>query len=98
MHTVTLQTRSKGPLSDLTKLSEELERVKKTQEGDEFPDHHLWIEQPENIPTCIAIAPNLKPPVRALNKLKRLDAKDVADASEESPLRHSKRSSISVRF
>ncbi|CAL1711384.1 unnamed protein product [Somion occarium] len=20
--------------------------------------HHLWIEQPENVPTCIAIAPN----------------------------------------
>lgn len=32
---------------------------------EEFPEHHLWIEQPENLPTCIAIAPNRKPPVSA---------------------------------
>ncbi|WFD32988.1 hypothetical protein MSPP1_004045 [Malassezia sp. CBS 17886] len=26
-----------------------------------FPPHCLWIEQPENTPTCVAIAPNRKP-------------------------------------
>lgn len=98
MHTVALQTRSKGPLSDLTKLSEELARVKKTYEGDEFPDHHLWIEQPENIPTCIAIAPNSKPPVRAPKKVEILPAGRFADAFEESHCRRSRRFSISVPF
>ncbi|KAL9940331.1 hypothetical protein V8E36_001036 [Tilletia maclaganii] len=29
--------------------------------GMKFPRHHLWIEQPEGIPTAIAIAPNRKP-------------------------------------
>lgn len=32
-------------------------------EEEEFPVHTMWIEQPDNIPTCIAIAPNRKPPV-----------------------------------
>ena len=22
--------------------------------------HHLWVEQPENVPTCIALAPNAR--------------------------------------
>ncbi|KAF9243231.1 peptidyl-tRNA hydrolase II, partial [Melanogaster broomeanus] len=32
--------------------------------------HHLWTEQPENVPTCVAIAPNRKekPIRRALDK------------------------------
>ncbi|EGN92753.1 hypothetical protein SERLA73DRAFT_79321 [Serpula lacrymans var. lacrymans S7.3] len=32
--------------------------------------HHLWVEQPENIPTCLALAPNRreKPVRRALDK------------------------------
>jgi hypothetical protein len=30
---------------------------------EEFPVHTMWVEQPDNIPTCIAIAPNRKPPV-----------------------------------
>lgn len=30
-------------------------------EGEEFPTHWLWIEEPEGIPTCLAIAPNRKP-------------------------------------
>lgn len=29
----------------------------------DFPDHFLWIEQPENIPTVLAVAPNRKPAV-----------------------------------
>ena len=28
--------------------------------------HHLWIEQPENVPTCLALAPN-----RRDNKIKK---------------------------
>ncbi|SNX82745.1 uncharacterized protein MEPE_01451 [Melanopsichium pennsylvanicum] len=36
------------------------EREKQGEE-EEFPQHWLWIEQPENIPTCLAIAPNRKP-------------------------------------
>lgn len=31
-------------------------------------DHKLWIEQPENIPTCIAIKPYLKPDVHKFLK------------------------------
>ncbi|KAA1470404.1 peptidyl-tRNA hydrolase II [Dentipellis sp. KUC8613] len=32
--------------------------------------HHLWIEQPENVPTCLALAPNRreKPIRKALDK------------------------------
>ncbi|KZT21051.1 peptidyl-tRNA hydrolase II [Neolentinus lepideus HHB14362 ss-1] len=32
--------------------------------------HHLWIEQPENIPTCLALAPNYResPIKKALDK------------------------------
>lgn len=39
-------------------------------EEEEFPDHVLWIEQPENIPTILAIAPNRRPAAikKALNK------------------------------
>ena len=29
-----------------------------------FPRYHLWTEQPENIATCLAVAPNRKPKVR----------------------------------
>jgi hypothetical protein len=32
--------------------------------------HHLWIEQPENIPVCLAVAPNRRDPKvkKALDK------------------------------
>ncbi|OJT05455.1 hypothetical protein TRAPUB_3725 [Trametes pubescens] len=32
--------------------------------------HHLWVELPENIPTCLALAPNLREPKikKALDK------------------------------
>ena len=33
------------------------------QETEESPPYHLWIEQPENVPTCLAVAPNRKPKV-----------------------------------
>ncbi|KAK0547197.1 hypothetical protein OC846_004952 [Tilletia horrida] len=39
-------------------------------EDEGFPKHHLWIEQPEGIPTAIALAPNRKPAAltKVLNK------------------------------
>lgn len=38
----------------------------------EFPLHHLWIEEPEHIPTVLAIAPNIRPSVscKSLKKVK----------------------------
>lgn len=67
MHKVVLQTASKGACSDLRDLSKRLEEARAANtaaEGEDvFPEHYLWIEQPENIPTCIAIAPNRKPQV-----------------------------------
>lgn len=62
MHKVTLKTASKGAGADLRELSKKLDEAK-SELGNDFPEHHLWIEQPENIPTCIAIAPNRKPQV-----------------------------------
>ncbi len=44
----------------LTKLAEKLVENK--------IDHKLWIEQPENIPTCIAIKPYPKTEVHGLVK------------------------------
>lgn len=41
----------------------------KERDEEEFPQHYLWIEQPENVPTCLAIAPNRKP--AALKKILR---------------------------
>jgi hypothetical protein len=64
MHKVVL----KGPEKlTLQELSNKLTAAQKeAQEGDQddFPDHFLWIEQPENIPTVLAVAPNRKPAVR----------------------------------
>ena len=45
MHKVVLET---GP-DDLTKISEKLKEA--------GVDHKLWIEQPENFPTCLAVKP-----------------------------------------
>ncbi|KAH0829096.1 hypothetical protein J3R83DRAFT_2560 [Lanmaoa asiatica] len=51
-----LRTMRKTPdVSTLERLSAALSNA------DPAPiPHHLWIEQPENIPTCIALAPNRK--------------------------------------
>ncbi|ALC48433.1 CG14903 [Drosophila busckii] len=49
MHKVVLEVKNEGAL---LKLSEKLE------END--IEHKLWIEQPENIPTCIALKPYKK--------------------------------------
>ena len=51
-------------LEKLEKLSNAL------KSADPSIPHHLWIEQPENIPTCLAIAPNRRDPKvkKALDK------------------------------
>jgi len=57
MHKIVLQTPKNVSLSDLAaQLSAE------THEA--MPPHYLWLEQPENVPTCLAVAPNRKPEVR----------------------------------
>lgn len=58
MHKIVLQTPKNMSLTELsTKLYEEAAK------DASVPPHYLWIEQPENIPTCLAIAPNRKPTV-----------------------------------
>ncbi|KDN35976.1 peptidyl-tRNA hydrolase II [Tilletiaria anomala UBC 951] len=67
MHKVVLQSPEKQSLQE---LSARLKASHDTLEGlekERFPDHFLWIEQPENIPTVLAIAPNRKP--QALKKI-----------------------------
>lgn len=79
MHKVTLQTPAEGKAKmTLPQLSEKLTAARAewektrnaaSEDADEFPRHFLWIEQPENVPTCLAIAPNRKP--AALKKVLR---------------------------
>lgn len=82
MHKVVLQTpnEGKGKMS-LEELSEKLleaeakanasgaQGTAEDGEDEVFPKHFLWVEQPENIATCLAIAPNRKP--AALKKVLR---------------------------
>ncbi len=78
MHKVVLRGPEKMSLRELSeKLTaarkEYEERIAKRgaegadgkEEEEAFPDHYLWIEQPEDMPTVLAIAPNRKPPVSA---------------------------------
>ncbi|CAD6891766.1 unnamed protein product [Tilletia controversa] len=77
MHKVVLQAPKSGTLAELSQrlLEAQTAEVRDANEdaqtaratGLQFPKHHLWIEQPEGIPTAIAIAPNRKPP--ALKKI-----------------------------
>ncbi|KZP28504.1 peptidyl-tRNA hydrolase II [Athelia psychrophila] len=54
MHKAVLET------TDVTSLLR-LSSLLASEASPGFPvPHHLWIEQPENVPTCIAIAPNRK--------------------------------------
>lgn len=46
MHKVVLEARGE---EDLVKISEKLKEA--------GVDHKLWIEQPENFPTCLAVKP-----------------------------------------
>lgn len=48
-----------------------LEKLAKLLNAAEPPiAHHLWVEQPENVPTCLALAPNARDPKvkKALDK------------------------------
>jgi len=73
MHKVVLQTPAEGKHKlSLQELAQRLDAARTEQgqaEGEEFPQHYLWIEQPEGIATCLAIAPNRKP--AALKKVLR---------------------------
>lgn len=65
MRKIVLKTK-KG--ESLNELSEKLivarqQQQEQQEQQEQFPDHHLWIEQPENIPTVLAIAPNNRPSV-----------------------------------
>ena len=55
MHKIVLQTPKNVSLA---KLSEQL---RDAELQTEIPPHYLWIEEPEHLPTCLAIAPNSKP-------------------------------------
>ena len=46
------------------------------------PPHYLWIEQPEDIPTVLAIAPNHKPAVR-VSGLRDACPADAASAAAQ---------------
>lgn len=67
MHKVVLQTPREGKAKmDLHELSAKLSEARKVYEdaggeGEGFPRHYLWVEQPEGLATCLAIAPNRKP-------------------------------------
>lgn len=52
MHKVVLQLEGKEQEEKLRAIAEKL-RVAGA-------DHHLWVEQPENFPTCLASAPRRK--------------------------------------
>ncbi|KIJ31273.1 hypothetical protein M422DRAFT_36286 [Sphaerobolus stellatus SS14] len=61
MHKVVLQVPNEAALLKLEKL---------LSSSDPPIPHYLWIEQPENVPTCLALAPNrrLSPVKKALDK------------------------------
>lgn len=86
MHKVALKGPEKGEAGKegLRGLSDKLKRGReeweqrqksgKLEDGEEeFPLHHLWIEQPEDVPTCIAVAPNRKPAVSCRRAWQRDD-------------------------
>jgi hypothetical protein len=50
---------------------EKLEKLANTLKSADPPiPNHLWVEQPENVPTCLAVAPNRRDPKvkKALDK------------------------------
>ncbi|KAE8209416.1 hypothetical protein CF327_g6595 [Tilletia walkeri] len=68
MHKVVLQAPKSGSLADLSQRLFDAQRTAEREEDElRFPKHHLWVEQPEGIPTAIALAPNRKP--AALKKI-----------------------------
>lgn len=56
MHKIVLRT---PPGVSLSELSSRLQEARDA--SDDVPKHYLWVEQPENVPTCLAVAPNRKP-------------------------------------
>lgn len=65
MRKIVLQIPSNTTLEQVAedlRAAEEAADAETAPEG--FPRYHLWTEQPENIATCLAVAPNRKPKVR----------------------------------
>ncbi|WFD34520.1 hypothetical protein MCUN1_001361 [Malassezia cuniculi] len=58
MHKVVLQAPEGVGLRDLASQLDEA-----SKQSEEVPAYHLWVEQPEDVPTCLAVAPNRKPKV-----------------------------------
>ncbi|PWN43030.1 hypothetical protein IE81DRAFT_322959 [Ceraceosorus guamensis] len=74
MHKIVLVTSPKQTIRELSSKLDEARQAAANaastagqEDTEHFPLHHLWIEQPENIPTVLAIAPNRKP--AALKKI-----------------------------
>lgn len=61
MHKIILKA---DKVEDLTEAEEKLNGIKVS--------HRLWIEQPENIPTCLAVSPQPKSLVQAIFKQLKL--------------------------
>jgi hypothetical protein len=59
MRKIVLKTAKGTSLDDLSAKLDEA----RIASGDAIARHHLWVEQPENIPTVLAIAPNARPAV-----------------------------------
>jgi hypothetical protein len=63
MRKVVLQTSE--PIEELSKRLQAAASSTSSESGTDFPSHHLWIEEPEHVPTVLAIAPNARPSVRS---------------------------------
>ena len=57
MHKIVLQAPKNVSLTDLSS------QLHAAESDPSMPPHYLWTEQPENVPTCLAMAPNRKPAV-----------------------------------
>lgn len=80
LHETREQVETKEYLDDLLDMHKsvfqveslgKLEKLANTLKSSDPPiPHHLWIEQPENIPTCLAVGPNRRDPrvKKALDK------------------------------
>jgi len=80
LHETRERTETKEYLNDLLNMyksvfqvdsPEKLEKLVNSLKSADPPiPHHLWIEQPEDVPTCLAVAPNRRDPrvKKALDK------------------------------
>lgn len=55
MHKIVLQTPKNISLAALA------EQLNEVGAASPLPPHYLWVEEPEHLPTCLAVAPNRKP-------------------------------------